>query len=162
MAINAFAVEIVRAKTKRDAAPVMGASAQHPGPEPLPISVAGGGVRFAVDGPSSEAGVELSEGTILRGGPAARGGVVPVEHGAVLLHGPLRTGLQHHHVGSGFREDFCGHAASSPGPYDTYIIRFGRLLDDRHTSAGNLQKYRTTRLNGNQRRGEAQPLTPVY
>ena len=59
------------AEAERDAAPVVGAPAQHAGPKPSPVGVAGGGVRLPVNGPPAETGVKLPEGTGFRGCPAA-------------------------------------------------------------------------------------------
>ena len=130
-AVEAAALEVVRAPAQRDAPPVVGAAAEHPPAKPVERGAPRLRVGLALDVPAADAAVELAERLGRRGGAAARRIVRPRRHLRVLGGVPHPAGLEHDDVGAGLAQHLGGHAAAGAGADDADVVGFG-LTDDLH------------------------------
>ena len=121
-AVDRLAAEVIGSEAEGDPSPVVGAAAEHTGAPPAELGAGGDGVGLALDLPSADATVELSEGMRGRRGAAAGGVVGPFEHRAVGGGAPWRARLQHDHIGACLREHVGRHAATGAGPDDGDIV----------------------------------------
>jgi hypothetical protein len=121
-AVETVPAKVVRPETERDAAPMVGAAAQHPGAPPVELGSRRPGVGFTFDLPPADAGVELAEGPLPDRGAASRRLVRPAEHRPVGRVVPRRPRLEQHDVRPGLGEDICRHAAAGPRADDADVV----------------------------------------
>src|SRR5690606_21716004 len=130
MPIHTFVLEIVRSKTQGDPPPVVGASAQHMGSEPIEFGSVPMGVGLPFDFPASIGRIEVPKRpTGPR--PSPGGFIGPTELG--LLIGVRRvekgTRLDHRDLKAGIGEYLGGHAPSGSRSHDYGIIDCCILFD---------------------------------
>ncbi len=129
-AIHAAAPEVIGAPAQRDAAPVIGAAAEHAGPEPVELRAGRRGVRLPFQLPAAPGRVELAKRPFGRR-TTARRLVGPAQHLAIAGLIPLRTGFQHADLGASFGEHLGGHPAASARSDDDDVVDL-RRTDDLH------------------------------
>src|SRR5690606_10019250 len=99
VAIHTFVLEIVRSKTQGDTSPVIGASAQHMGTEPIEFGPILVGIGFPFDLPAPIGGIEVPKGPA--GSSPSPGGLVRPSELCFLfgVHGvEKRTRLDHRYL----------------------------------------------------------------
>ena len=134
-AVEAAALEVVRAHAQRNAPPVVGAAAEHPAAKPVELRARRLRVRLALDVPAADAAVELAERLVRRRGAAPRRVVRPRRHLRVLRRRPTSAGFEHHDVGARLAQHLGGHAAAGAGADDADVVGF-RLTDHLHSGKG--------------------------
>ncbi len=111
-AVEGLPAKVVGPESKRDPAPVVGASTHLTYAEPVELCAGRARVRLSGERPSAESGVKLAE-VALRCGSASPGRVVvPGEHGGVRGIVPRDAGLEQHHVCSRSGEGVGSHATA--------------------------------------------------
>src|SRR6266516_185913 len=133
--VECLRLEVARPEAQRDAAPVVGAAAQHAGTPPAELVAGGDGVGLAVDLPTADAGVELAEGALPRRGTAARRLVGPGEHRGVGGIVPRHARLEQRDVHAGAGEHIGGDAAAGAGPDDDDVGRVAPSHQVHHPTA---------------------------
>ena len=126
VAVAAAPLEVPGAEPQRDAAPVVRPATEHAPAKPAELLALLHRVGLAGNVPASVAGVELPEGPGPVPATPPRRVVVPGEHVAVLLHVPLRPGLEEHDLGPGLGEDLRRHPPAGPRADDAHVPRLSR------------------------------------
>src|SRR6266550_3967905 len=122
--IETFSLEVVGSETKRYAAPVIRASAEHSRAPPEKACARCDRVRLTFDFPSPIARVEFSERAGLARCPSARTRVVRDEHFAIARAVERAAGFEHDDISSGFRERVRRYSPACAGADNDYIVNF--------------------------------------
>src|SRR5690606_16729755 len=121
-AVAALALEVPGAEAQRDAAPVIGPAADHPGTPPVEAGARCGGVGLPLDVPAADAGVVFTEWALRRRTAAPVGLPRPGEHRGVGGVVPRTAGLEDAHVGAGLGEFIGSHTAAGARADDHDVV----------------------------------------
>ena len=94
-AVEALAPEVVRPEAQRDAAPVIGAAAEHARAEPVEAIAGRGGVGLAFERPAAPAGVELAELALGNRQASPRRLIRPRHHLRIAARVEHHAGFEH-------------------------------------------------------------------
>ena len=130
-AVEALASEIVRPEAERNAAPVIGAAAEHARAEPVESIAGRRRVWLTFERPAAPAGVELAELALGNRQASPRRLVRPRHHLRVAARVEHHAGFEHQDVRAGFGQHLRGHAAARARANDDNVVN-GAIADDLH------------------------------